>query len=380
MRIVRVISRILVGIIFIFSGFVKGQDPMGFMFKLEDYFIAYGWDWAMPFALTLAVILCTIEFSIGTALLLNLWPRLAGWGLLAIMTAFLILTFLSALNNPVPDCGCFGDAIHLTNWQTFFKNLFLMIPTLAILRTIKMSKPLFSSRAQSIVLCVIFLLFGSFTVYSYNRLPYFDFMDWKEGRDVTPAGAGQAVTYLIYTNTATGETTELLSKDLPWQDSVWMSQWEFSTIRVDDSMVRKGHDLLIYDSTGTDVTTGFIDHSSFQFLLISYDLNTANIKALEEMSAFYQEAAQEGYSFVLLTGTLLTEATGLIRRLELPYEIYNADDITLKTMIRSNPGLILMKDGLIMEKWQYHCFPDFKAAREEYLLNGGLIPHPDAPE
>ncbi len=380
MKMVRLISRILLGFIFVFSGFIKGQDPMGFMFKIQDYFIAYGWDWAMPFALSLVVILCTLEFTIGMALLLNFKPLLTAWGLLLTMSGFLILTFFSALYNPVPDCGCFGDAIPLTNWQTFINNVILMIPTLIIFFTTRSAAPSWTKRSQLTGLLAVVLIFAGFTVYSYNRLPFFDFMDWKTGTDVTPENAGQPITYLIYRNVQTGETVELLSKDLPWQDSVWMSQWEFADMRIDDSMVRKAHQLLIYDSAGADVTGNFIDHSQHQFLLVSYDLSIANKHALRKMNDFYRKASDEGHSFIMITGSLITEAEPIIKKYELPYEVYNADDITLKTMVRSNPGLILLKDGLILQKWHFHCFPGYEEVAMEYFREEEPVPSSGSPE
>ena len=149
MKFLRILSRYIVGIVFIFSSFVKGLDPMGTMFKIEDYFIAYGTEWAMPFALFLTVVLCTAEFVVGILLVLNVRIRIVSWLLLIMMLGFTAMTFYDALYEPVPDCGCFGDAIIMTNWQTFYKNVVLMVFTLIILFTGRLAKPAWRPSVES---------------------------------------------------------------------------------------------------------------------------------------------------------------------------------------------------------------------------------------
>ena len=132
MKILANTFRILTAIVFLFSGFVKGVDPLGFAYKIEDYFVAYHVDWAMPLALAISVIMCTLEFTVGAMLLLNFRMKFTSWVLLLMMIYFTGLTLIDAINNPVPDCGCFGDAIKLTNWQTFYKNVVLIIFAIVI--------------------------------------------------------------------------------------------------------------------------------------------------------------------------------------------------------------------------------------------------------
>lgn len=367
MSILRTVSRYLIGIVFVFSGFVKGLDPMGTVFRIEDYFIAYGMDWAMPLALPFTVVLCTLEFSIGVSLLLNFRTDITRWVLLGIMIAFTIMTFFDAIYEPVPDCGCFGDAIIISNWQTFFKNLFLLILALIIFFTHKLANPAYSFRTQNILAITTILLFAGFTVYSDNRLPIIDFLPWKEGRDMVPDNPGQPVTYLIYQNKSTGEETKFLSRDLPWQDTVWMSQWEFVDTEIDDSHVKRGHELQVLDSTGMDVTDFYIANPSYQFILVAYDLEKASQKALREMVPFYEEASGDQVSFVMFTGSLEEEVDAFRQQTGAQFEIYSADDIALKTMIRSNPGLILMKDGRILEKWHFHFFPEYEEVKHQFI-------------
>ena len=363
MKFLRILSRYIVGIVFIFSSFVKGLDPMGTMFKIEDYFIAYGTEWAMPFALFLTVVLCTAEFVVGILLVLNVRIRIVSWLLLIMMLGFTAMTFYDALYEPVPDCGCFGDAIIMTNWQTFYKNVVLMVFTLIILFTGRLAKPAWSNKTQNIIALTVILLFAGFTVYSYNRLPIIDFRDWKVGRDMAPDHAGEPITYLIYQKTGSDEQQEFLSSELPWQDSVWMSEWEFVDIRIDDSHVLKSHELQIIDAGGDDVTDVFLENPGWQFLLTAFDLEKANKKCMGKINDLYDQLDENGYDFIMITAGLEDEIETFRREYDARYEIFNADDIVLKTMVRSNPGLILLKDGVVIDKWHYHNFPDY-----DYLI------------
>ncbi len=359
MKLIRLISRYIVGAVFVLSGFTKGVDPLGTIFQFEDYMIAYGMPWALPLALPATVILCTLEFTIGVALLLNVKMKITRWALLVIMVFFTILTFLDAVYNLVTDCGCFGEAIILTNWQTFYKNVVLMVFVLIIFFTHKYSFSIFSRKAQNIMAIITMLVFSAFTVYSYNRLPIVDFLDWDIGQDLTPENPGKPLTYLIYKNKLTGETTKMLSGDLPWQDSVWMSQWEFSDMEIDNTQVKKSHGLKIEDSTGMDLTSFYIGNPGYQFILVAYDLEKANEKGMEKMVRFCDEAIHYNISFILLTASLPEEAENFREQNKASFEIFYADDIILKMMVRSNPGLMLLHNGVIIDKWHFHDFPEF---------------------
>lgn len=365
----RLISRYIVGIVFVFSGFTKGVDPLGTVYQFEDYMIAYGSQWALPLALPGTVILCTLEFTIGVALLLNFKMKITRWALLAIMLFFTVVTFLDAVFNLVSDCGCFGEAIILSNWQTFYKNLVLMVFVMIIFFTHRYSISSFSTRIQNIMAIVTMILFSAFTVYSYNRLPVVDFLDWKVGRDLVPDDQGKPVTYLIYKNKLSGETKKMLSRDLPWQDSVWMSQWEFFDTEIDDSHVMKSHGLKIEDSTGTDLTELYLASPGYHFILVAYDLDKANKKGMEKMVRFCREATHDDVSIILLTASLPEVAESYREKAGAAFEIFYADDIILKMMIRSNPGLLLLHDGVIIDKWHFHHFPEYEEIKKQIIPN-----------
>jgi uncharacterized membrane protein YphA (DoxX/SURF4 family) len=245
MKIFRNFSRILVGIIFIFSGFVKGIDPLGFTYRLEDYFQVFGIPWAIPFALFLTIFLCTLEFTIGISLFFNLWIKASAWALLGMMVFFTCLTFFDMTYNLVPDCGCFGDAIKLTNTQTFLKNIVMMIFVIPVFTGRKKFKVWAPSMAQKLFILFFALVFAGLSIYDYRHLPIIDFMGWRVGNKIN-VPATPLKFYVTYKNKLTGEQKEYLTPNYPWNDSVWMSQWVFKSQRAFES-VQKDRQLALMD-------------------------------------------------------------------------------------------------------------------------------------
>jgi len=368
MKILHFISRIVVGVVFIFSGFVKGLDPLGMAYRIEDYFIAWNAQWMMPFALTLSVLLCTMEFVLGVVILLNLKPKVGSILLLAVMVFFTGLTFFDALYNPVPDCGCFGDAVKLTNWQTFYKNIVLMIFTIILVVWRKKTRESLNNLKSYGIAAITLVFFISFSIYCYRHLPVIDFMDWKVGNKMYNDNPLPVKYFLKYRNKETGEVKEYLSPEYPYNDSVWMSKWKFVEQRVEDPNVFKGHDLQIMDSTGTDLTESIIRNPDYQFILVAWDLEKSDQQALSVAGSFAEKAIGAGCGFIGLTSSLPSLIDSTRSKLKLGYEFYMADDITLKVMVRANPGMLLMKDGIIVDKWHYNDFPEFGDFEKRYLI------------
>ncbi|HRZ76357.1 MAG TPA: DoxX family membrane protein, partial [Bacteroidales bacterium] len=178
MKAIRTISRIFLGAVFIFSGFVKAVDPWGSAYKFHDYFTAFHMEWLTGLALPLGVALCLAEFMIGVGLLFGTRMRFFAWALMVFMTYFLFLTLYLAIANPVSDCGCFGDAIKMTNWETFYKNVVLMVPTLIVFfGRHRYSEP-YSRKGQALVLGLGAAVLLGTSVYSYRHLPLIDFLPW----------------------------------------------------------------------------------------------------------------------------------------------------------------------------------------------------------
>ena len=365
MKIFRNVSRILVGLVFIFSGFVKGIDPLGFTYRLEDYFQVFGIPWAIPFALYLTIFLCTVEFLIGVSLLLNLWIKWSAWWLLGFMIFFTCLTFFDAVYNFVPDCGCFGDAIILTNLQTFLKNVILMIFVIPLFAGRNKFKNWAPDWAQKMFLLIFSLSFLCVSIYCYRHLPIIDFMEWKVGNKIN-IPATPLKFYVTYKNKVTGEEKEYLTPDYPWNDSVWMSQWVFRSQRAVDPAKGQTLALRVEDEQGADVSASVVDNPELQFILVAYDLGKTDTAAFHKVLPFYKQAMKEGYSFVCLTSSL----PGEIKRFRMDngagFNFYNADDVMLKMMIRSNPGLILIRNGIVLAKWPFRNFPSYEMVMEKF--------------
>lgn len=349
-------SRLLVGAVFIFSGFVKGVDPLGFAYKLDDYFIAFGIEWASIFSLFLAICLCALEFSIGVMLLTNVKMKITSWILLLLMGFFTLLTLNDAIFEPVPDCGCFGDAIILTNWETFYKNIFLDIFTLIIFVNRKKFQSPLSCKTQWILIFVYYICFCLFSIYNYRHLPLIDFRAYKIGNKLETHNTDNAVIYLTFKNKETGEQKEYLSNDYPWNDSVWSAQWEFVDQRTAITDQVLSHEFAAEDFDGNDVTEMILT-SPKTFIFFSYDLEKVTENEFSKIKELTSEFNKRGIDYILLTASTL-ESIEEITKVH-PYfdYIYTADDIMLKTFIRANPGLVLINEGTIINKWHFNDFP-----------------------
>ena len=367
MKILRNSFRILVGLVFVFSSFVKGVDPLGTAFRIEDYFIAFGLPWAVPFALSISIILCMLEFTIGVSILLNLWIKKTAWLLLAMMTYFTVLTFIDAIWNLVPDCGCFGDAIKLTNVQTFIKNLVLMLFVAPVFMWRKKYRSALPLKWDISLLLFTAVVFIGMSVYSARHLPLIDFMAWKKGNKVNKTDDRPVKFYVTYRNKQTGEKKEYLASNYPWNDSLWMSQWVFDSQRVEDPGSGKAASLMVEDMEGNDVTASIMQNPDYQFLLVIYKLSETNTEAIIRLLPFYKHALAAGKTFICLTTVMPAEARKFRLEHGTAFEYYNADDVILKTMVRSNPGLILLKDGLVIDKWGFRDFPLWEDVSNTYF-------------
>ncbi len=353
-----VIVRIITALLFIFSSFVKGVDPIGTEYRVIDYLEAYGWYSMLDYAFILSIFLIAIEFLIGIALLLKLKSKLAALGVLIIMLIFFVVTYIDARYEVVPDCGCFGDAIKLTNWETFYKNIVLL--AFAILIFIYRGK--LSSRLRpgmQIILLVLFLAgFNWFMVHNINHLPVMDFREWKIGNDMKSSGKETVVTYLAYQNKETGDIKEYISPDYPWNDSVWMAEWEFINQRIDDSGLVLKHGLMIEDADGNNMTEYVVENPGYQFILSVYEITEAHKEGMKAAAELYNNLPDGDIGFALVTSSTPDVLEPYMLDYSMDYDIYFGDDIELKAMIRSNPGLILLHNGVVLGKWHFNDFPN----------------------
>lgn len=350
------LCRILVGALFIFSSFTKGVDPLGTKYKMLDYFIAYNIEWLNGFALTLSVFMIMAEFIVGFCLMFNLLPRLATLGATLLMLFFTTTTFFDALYNLVPECGCFGTAIKMSNWQTFFKNLIILAVLIPLIFN---NKSLVNKRVtilgQTLFTFLFIGLFVWFEIYNVRHLPVVDFMDWKVGRDMKPAENPEpAEIYLTFKNIETGETEEYLSPNYPWNDSVWMSQWEFVSQRQEGGTQSLGFSIL--NEEGDDYTHLLFETEKL-FVFVAPYLNELTENDFDECYRIYDFANEHGYSYLWITSVSPDYVYELQDKYDMFDEVYYGDELELKSMVRSNPGLILIDNGIILDKWSKIDFP-----------------------
>ena len=351
-----VTCRMLVGGLFIFSSFTKGVDPLGTKYKMLDYFASYHIEWLNEAALVLAVLMILAEFLIGICLLTNICPKIATIGGAVFMLMFTTVTLFDALYDMVPDCGCFGTAVKMTNWQTFYKNLVIDAVLLPLVMSIKSLKGRPQPRTQFIIGLVYALLFTGFEIYNYRHLPVIDFMNWKVGKQMNVEQEQGQQIYLIYKNKETGATQEYLSPNYPWNDSVWMSQWEFVDQRVEGKTDYIGFTAL--DEEGNDVTETILNTPNL-LMFTSHDVNMITDEEWEMIKNITETAEEKGY-YVVWALAAMPEVVATLQQ-EHPFmlEVYYGDELEIKTIVRFNPGLIWLDEGLVKDKWSAI---DFKKA------------------
>ena len=359
-KITLTIARISVGLLFVYSGLVKGVDPLGTQFRIEDYFYAFNTLWAIPAALPLSLLLNAFEFSLGVFLILNLRMRLLSWVVTLMMLVFGVITLNDALYSPVPDCGCFGDALIITNWQTFYKNIVITAFVFFILLRNKSFVNLRPAKFQYTLMLAIFAVFTLFEVYTVRHLPLMDFRDWKVGNRLLPENPQPAKFYFTYKNSQSGEKREYLSSELPWQDSVFMAEWTYVSSREinPDAALYKTFPML--DADGNDLSNTLVASEHPVFFMVVYNIEKASPKALKKFDAIYQECQKKGWDFYLLNSDLPEVLAKKRAEYELgDYPVLSSDDTALKAAIRSNPGLIIVRDGVVRMKYNQRDIPSW---------------------
>ena len=374
MRLVKNLCRIIVGIVFIYSGFVKGIDPLGSDYKFTDYFNAFGMGWMNATTLFFSFALSLVEFLIGIALLFNLWVSRMAWGSLLFMAFFTPLTLVLALTNPVSDCGCFGDAMILTNWQTFWKNIILLLLAIMIFMYRKEYKSSLSLMGQFSFLTLAGAGMLCLSIYCYRHLPVLDFRPYAVGKNITegmrlPEGAepDQYEVTLKYKNKQTGEVQSFTEENYPWQDTL---NWEYESSS--ERLVKKGyitpiHDLVIEHPTLGNITEEILEDDNHTILAVAYNLTQSDVQYQPAINRLAEYAQEKGIRFYGLTSSSERDIETYKKRYHVPYEFCTADEIQLKTMIRSNPGVIILREGTILDKWAGKDVPDVKELQDTDL-------------
>lgn len=345
--------RFALALVFAFSGFVKAVDPMGTVYKMADYADAFGLTMHPWMLLLGAWLLIIVEYVMGVALFFGLYRRFYLWLMIAFLGVMTPLTLVLALTNPVSDCGCFGDALVLTNWQTFGKNVVLLLMAIVVLRCHKRIWRVISERTQWLIFVYALVAISVFMRYNMRHLPVLDFRPYAIGTNLIegmtiPEDAPQDEYETLFVLEKDGEQRTFTFDDYP--DSTW------TFVKRESRLVRQGYvppiaDFHLSTLEGEDVTWEVLDYPGYTFLVVSHELRRANEGMLDVINDLYDYAKVGGHQFYMLTSSNAQSIAQWTERTGASYPYLNADDILLKTMVRANPGLIVLKEATIVGKW-----------------------------
>lgn len=373
-------SRWFVGLLFIFSGLIKANDPLGFGYKLQEYFEVFHLNFLSNWATGIAILLCALEIVLGALLLFGFWRNLVTKGLLALIVFFTFLTFVSAAFKVVTSCGCFGDAIPLTPWQSFSKDLILLVLIVYLfIHRSKINPMTTNAKTQTVLSAFVTIASLGFGLFTYNYLPIVDFLPYKVGSSIPesmkiPEGAPLDEFLIMYQlkHKKTGETKSMSDKDYMklevWKDENWEIVGE-----PEKKLIKKGYeakikDLIISDGSGTDYTKELIENPFYNFIVVAYNLKDVNEEAVAKTNALALNAVEQfNIRSVLLTSSSAQDAEAFSKKMKLFMEVFYADAVPLKSMVRANPGILLVKNGVIVNKWHYHNLPSFEELSKTYF-------------
>lgn len=357
MKILVALSRIIVGLLFIVSGFIKLNDPVGFSFKLEEYFSAavLNMEFLTPYALSIALFVVIFEVLLGITLLLGYRIKFTVWSLLIMIVFFTFLTLYSAITGKVTDCGCFGDALKLTPWQSFLKDVVLLGFILVLFYKKEYITPLFSEKIRLAGFGIAFLLCVFYAVYVLNHLPVIDFRAYKVGTNIiegmtVPEDAPKAVYEYAWKFNVDGK------------EQIVRTQGDYPDVKgefvdVKTTQVQKGYEPPIHDFTmekdGVDHTVEIMNWNNV-VVIIARIINEADEEAIKEIKIITDEALKKGYKVIGMSASNPEEIAPFKKKFGLDFDFYFTDLTTLKTIVRSNPGILKLKNGTIIQKLHYN--------------------------
>lgn len=313
MKILVHICRLLVSATFLFSGFVKLVDPIGSSIKFKEYFAAdvLNLEFLIPYSLPFAIILILIEIMLGLFLLIGYLPKFTVWGIFTVMLLFLFLTWYSAFYNKVTDCGCFGDAVKLSTWGTFYKNIVLITLSIFLIIGVNYILPIFKKPILKWVTFLSFLSFLYIVYYVLIHLPIIDFRPYAVGKNITK-----------------GMSYENNNEEPPI------------------------HDFFLEDEEGNDMTEKILLEEKVM-LIVSYNLSKSDRKGFTLVGNIAKKAIHKGYTVYALSASLPEEFEIFRKEYQLPFNMLFCDETALKTMIRANPGIVILHKGTVFGKWNW---------------------------
>ena len=352
-----VVARWFVGLVFIFSSLVKGVDPMGTMFKVQEYMSnwsigSFGFEWALPMAGFLSMALICAEFTVGVMLITGVYRLLSAWLLALMMLFFTCTTLIDAITNKVTDCGCFGDAIKLTNWQTFWKNVVLDVPTvwIVITRRVRYKRMFERDGLTMIAAAAAMTVFG---LYNIKHEPIVDFRPWKIGNKMVVEH--EVMNHLTVRNLKTGEEKVVSYRNGEWesvpQEYKNGKQWEIVSSTTDEPVEIKADGFSMLNMENEDYAAELLRTEEGLLIITIYDLDKLDNKAGESVRRAMRRAEEAEVQAVLLTSCLPEEIQGWLHDNQLDaLDYYFADGTAIKAMMRGNPGFMFIKDAIVVDK------------------------------
>lgn len=312
MKILVYISRFIVAVTFIFSGFVKLVDPLGSAYKFQEYFSAdvLNLEFLIPYALPFSICLILAEILLGILLLVGYLPKLTTWSLLTMILVFLFLTWYSAYYNKVIDCGCFGDAVKLSPWETFYKNMVLVLLILILVVKLKLIKPLLSLTLAKWTSFLSFFVFLYIVYYVLLHLPIIDFRPYAVGKNIT-------------------EGMQYVGDEEP-----------------------PIHDFFLESNEGEDLTESVLAENNVM-LIVAYNLSKSDRNGFSTIKTVTDKALEKGYTVYALSSSLNEEYVAIKNEFNLNFELLFCDETALKTIIRANPGILTLQNGTVTGKWNW---------------------------
>ncbi|WP_370391523.1 BT_3928 family protein [uncultured Winogradskyella sp.] len=357
------LSRIFVGVLFIISGFIKLNDPLGFSYKLQEYFGAdvLNLEFLIPYALAISVFVVVFEVVLGVFLLLGYQVKFTVYSLLAMIVFFTFLTFYSAYFDKVKDCGCFGDALKLTPWESFTKDVVLLFFILILVRGISYIKPIFSKLPNTLIALVSFVLSLWFAYHVLMHLPAIDFRAYAIGKNIQeqmeiPEDAPKPVTEYTWTFMVNGEEqTFVTNGSYPNVDGDYVG---VETKLIDEGYVPPIQDFSI-EANDEDLTSTFLNEPRLIIVAI-YSIPDAELDGVAKLKAFTDEARENGYTVIGLTSSGEQDKRQLKLDYDLNFDFYLCDEKVIKTIVRSNPGIVLLQEGTVMQKKHWNDIDEIK--------------------
>ncbi len=349
--------RIFVGIFFIISGFIKLNDPLGFSYKLTDYFApdVLNLEFLNPYALVLSIFIVIFEVMVGVLLIIGYKVKFTLWSLLGMIIFFTFLTFYSAYFDKVKDCGCFGDALKITPWQSFGKDVVLTLLILLIFVGRKHLTPFFSKFANTVITFVAFILCMWYAYHVLMHLPEVDFRAYKEGVNINegmsvPEGAPKAVFAYNWEFEENGT-----KKIVTTQGAYPQTSGKF--IGVTTEVVQEGYIPPIHDFSiekgDQDFTDQFLNEDKL-VTIISYNLSKSEADGMEKLADVYKQATQAGYKVIGISASGDDKIAKMKSTYGLTFDFYFCDETALKTIVRSNPGIVVLNKGTIKQKLHWN--------------------------